>query len=53
VKTNPPRPTRLRRSRRRVRCNREFSWHCPIPNGRPFTNSSSPSRHFLYGIMQR
>jgi hypothetical protein len=36
VETNPPRPTRLRRSKRRVRCNRESSWHWPMQTGRPF-----------------
>jgi hypothetical protein len=52
VETNPPRPTRLRRSKRRVRCNRESSWRWPMQTGCPFTSSSSPLRHFLYGIMQ-
>jgi hypothetical protein len=36
VETNPPRPPRLRRSKRRVRCNRESSWHWPMQTGRPF-----------------
>ena len=36
VETNPPRPTRLRRPKRRVRCNRESSWHWPMQTGRPF-----------------
>ena len=36
AKTNPPRPTRLRRSKRRVRCSRESSWHWPMQPGRPF-----------------
>jgi hypothetical protein len=35
AKTNPPRPTRLRRSKRRVRCNRESPWHWPMQPGRP------------------
>jgi hypothetical protein len=35
VETNPPRPTRLRRSKRRVRCNRESSWHLADANGPP------------------
>src|SRR6516165_8539166 len=52
VETDPPRPTRLRRSKRRVRCNRETSWRWPTQTGCPFTRSSSPLRHFLYGIMQ-
>jgi hypothetical protein len=52
VKIDPPRPTRLRRSKRRVRCNRESSWRWPTQTGCPFTSSSSPLRHFLYAIMQ-
>jgi hypothetical protein len=50
--SDPPRPTRLKRSKRRVRCNRESSWRWPMQTGRPFTSSSSPLRHFLYGIMR-
>ena len=35
VETDPPRPTRLRRSKRRVRCNRESSWRWSNANGLP------------------
>ena len=35
VKTNPARSTRLRRSKYRVRCNRESSWHLTDANGPP------------------
>src|SRR6516164_968970 len=51
VETDPPRPTRLRRSKRRVRCNRESSCG-QMQTGYPFTSSSPPLRHFSYGIMQ-
>jgi hypothetical protein len=40
VETDPPRPTRLRRSKRRVRRNQESSWRWPMQTGCPFTSSS-------------
>jgi hypothetical protein len=35
VETDPPRPTRLRRSKPRVRCNRESPWRWPMQTGCP------------------